>query len=119
MRAAIPASATVAYGLMPDAYAIPRDWTSVVSAFTGSPTCNRAVAFVWIRCNLVVTQTSCLAQRMPDILQDLPIAAPPQRVFEVISTPKLIDEWWTLSSSGEPVVGATYKLDFGPEYQWT
>lgn len=55
---------------------------------------------------------------MPDILQDFPIAASPQRVFEAISTPKLLDEWWTLASSGEPVVGATYMLDFGPEYQW-
>jgi hypothetical protein len=34
MRAAIPARATVAYGLIPDAYAMPSDWTSVVRAFT-------------------------------------------------------------------------------------
>jgi uncharacterized protein YndB with AHSA1/START domain len=56
---------------------------------------------------------------MPDVLQDFPIAAPPERVFEAISRPKLIDEWWTLTSSGEPTVGAVYKLGFGPDYQWT
>lgn len=53
-----------------------------------------------------------------DILQDFPIAAPPSRVFDGVSRPALLDEWWTLRSSGEPVVGATYDLDFGPGYLW-
>lgn len=55
---------------------------------------------------------------MADILQDFPIAASPQRVFEAVSTPALIDEWWTVRSSGQPAVGATYELDFGPEHRW-
>jgi uncharacterized protein YndB with AHSA1/START domain len=55
---------------------------------------------------------------MADILQDFPIAAPPARVFEAISSPKLIDEWWTLTCTGNPVLGASYHLDFGPTYQW-
>ena len=55
---------------------------------------------------------------MADVLQDLPIAAPAAKVFAAISTPAGLDEWWTLSSSGTPALGADYALDFGPEYQW-
>jgi uncharacterized protein YndB with AHSA1/START domain len=55
---------------------------------------------------------------MADILQEFPIAADPGRVYEGVSSPALLDEWWTLRSSGRPVVGATYDLDFGPAYQW-
>jgi uncharacterized protein YndB with AHSA1/START domain len=55
---------------------------------------------------------------MPEILQDFPIAVPPQRVFDAVSTPKLLDEWWTLHSAGQPAVGASYDLDFGPGYSW-
>jgi len=55
---------------------------------------------------------------MPDILQDLPIAAPPARVFAAVSEPALLDQWWTLRSSGSPVVGSNYTLDFGPQYIW-
>lgn len=55
---------------------------------------------------------------MADVLQDFPIAASPERVFEAISTPAGIDQWWSLSSSGTPVEGSVYALDFGPEYQW-
>ena len=38
---------------------------------------------------------------MPDILQEFPIAAEPARVFRAISEPSLLDEWWTLHSSGQ------------------
>ena len=55
---------------------------------------------------------------MADILQDFPIQAPPDRVFAAVSAPALLDEWWTLRSSGEPATGSTYDLDFGPGYQW-
>ena len=55
---------------------------------------------------------------MPDILQDFPIDVPPARVFAAVSEPALLDEWWTLRSSGSPVVGSTYELDFGPGYLW-
>ena len=56
---------------------------------------------------------------MPDILQDFPIAAPASRVFDTVSTPVGLDQWWTLRSTGRPAVGATYELDFGPGYFWT
>jgi len=55
---------------------------------------------------------------MPDILQDFPIAASPERVFDAVSSPKLLDEWWTLRSAGRPAVGTSYDLDFGPDYRW-
>ena len=55
---------------------------------------------------------------MADILQDFPIKAPPDRVFQAVSDPAFIDEWWTQRSRGQPAVGATYDLDFGPGYQW-
>jgi uncharacterized protein YndB with AHSA1/START domain len=55
---------------------------------------------------------------MADILQDFPIRATPDRVFAAVSDPARLDQWWTLRSTGEPTVGATYELDFGPRYQW-
>lgn len=56
---------------------------------------------------------------MPDILLDFSVAAPPAAVYVAISTPAGLDQWWTLTSAGEPREGATYALGFGPEYQWT
>jgi uncharacterized protein YndB with AHSA1/START domain len=55
---------------------------------------------------------------MVDILQNFPIQAPPSRVFEAVSAPALLDQWWTIRSTGQPTVGSIYELDFGPEYQW-
>ncbi len=55
---------------------------------------------------------------MADILQDFPIKATPARVFEAVSQPAGLDQWWTVRSSGQPAVGSTYELDFGPAYQW-
>ncbi len=55
---------------------------------------------------------------MADILHEFPIPAPPERVFEEVSTPAGIARWWARSASGTPAVGAEYALDFGPEYQW-
>jgi uncharacterized protein YndB with AHSA1/START domain len=55
---------------------------------------------------------------MADILQDFRIRASPARVFEAVSKPELLDEWWTLRSTGRPATGTTYELDFGPRDQW-
>jgi uncharacterized protein YndB with AHSA1/START domain len=55
---------------------------------------------------------------MPDILQDLPIDAPPTRVFAGVSDPGLLDQWWTKQARGRAAVGSIYELDFGPGYQW-
>jgi uncharacterized protein YndB with AHSA1/START domain len=55
---------------------------------------------------------------MPDILLDLPVKAPLDRVFQAVSTPQGLDCWWTERSSGTPAEGAEYELRFGPEYDW-
>jgi uncharacterized protein YndB with AHSA1/START domain len=57
-------------------------------------------------------------QRMADILQDFPIEAPPARVFAGVTEPALLDQWWTLRSSGRPALGSIYELDFGPGVLW-
>ena len=55
---------------------------------------------------------------MPDILQAFPIRATADQVFDAVATPKGLDEWWAVRSSGHPVVGAEYQLSFGPEHEW-
>ena len=55
---------------------------------------------------------------MVDILHDLPIRAPLERVFAAVSEPKGLDAWWTLQSKGTPRQGEEYVLWFGPEYDW-
>ena len=55
---------------------------------------------------------------MADILQDFPIAVPPARVYQAVSTPAGLDTWWTKRSAGEPVAGRSYELHFGDGYDW-
>jgi uncharacterized protein YndB with AHSA1/START domain len=55
---------------------------------------------------------------MADILHEFPIQAPPERVFDAVSTPGGIDQWWAKQSSGRPEPGAEYALGFGPDYDW-
>lgn len=55
---------------------------------------------------------------MADIFHDFPINAPLERVFEAVTTPAGLDQWWTKTSTGEPAEGAEYRLDFGPGYEW-
>jgi uncharacterized protein YndB with AHSA1/START domain len=60
---------------------------------------------------------SCEAT-MPDIFHDFIIKAPAQKVYQAVSTPQGLDEWWTKSSFGEPRLGAEYELGFGPGHDW-
>jgi uncharacterized protein YndB with AHSA1/START domain len=55
---------------------------------------------------------------MADIFHQFPIKASGQQVFQAVATPTGLDSWWTLRSSGEPALGATWQLWFGPEYDW-
>lgn len=55
---------------------------------------------------------------MPDIMHDFRIHAPIERVFAGVSLPAGLDAWWTLACSGEPRVGASYALEFGPDCRW-
>lgn len=55
---------------------------------------------------------------MADIYHDFPIKAPPERVYEAVTSPAGLDAWWTKRSAGEPSEGTEYELWFGPEYDW-
>lgn len=55
---------------------------------------------------------------MPDIYHDFPIGTDPRRVFEALSSPAGLDQWWTKSSAGTAKVGAEFELGFGPGYEW-
>lgn len=55
---------------------------------------------------------------MPDIYHDFYIEAAAERVFQAVSSPAGLDQWWTKRSSGEQKEGGLYELWFGPEYDW-
>ena len=55
---------------------------------------------------------------MPDIYQDVRMAASPARIFDGVSTPDGLMKWWARACAGVPEVGAEYRLDFGPDYLW-
>jgi uncharacterized protein YndB with AHSA1/START domain len=55
---------------------------------------------------------------MHEILHEFPIAASAERVFEAMSTPAGLDQWWTARSTGEHRMGGEYQLWFGPESDW-
>jgi len=55
---------------------------------------------------------------VPDILQDFPIKADPKQVFQTVSAPAGLDQWWTKTCAGQPRLGATYELGFGADYAW-
>jgi hypothetical protein len=39
-------------------------------------------------------------------------------VFQAVSTPAGLDQWWTKRSAGAPSVGTEYELWFGPTFDW-
>jgi uncharacterized protein YndB with AHSA1/START domain len=55
---------------------------------------------------------------MAEILHDLPIKAPVDRVFAAVSTPEGLDAWWTRQSQGRPQQHEEYVLGFGPDFDW-
>lgn len=55
---------------------------------------------------------------MPDILLNFPVNAPLEKVFDAITTPNGLNQWWTLRSNGKPEVGTTYELYFAENYDW-
>ena len=55
---------------------------------------------------------------MPDIFHMFPIEASADKVFEGMSTARGLDNWWTKNSEATRTRGATYTLDFGPQYIW-
>jgi uncharacterized protein YndB with AHSA1/START domain len=52
------------------------------------------------------------------ISHNLLIKASAKEVFEAISLPEHLNNWWPLKSSGDPKLRATYNLNFTDEYDW-
>ncbi|RNC86790.1 MAG: SRPBCC domain-containing protein [Winogradskyella sp.] len=52
------------------------------------------------------------------ILLDLYINATKSKVFDAFTLPEHLDNWWALKSSGEPILGAEYNLNFTDKYNW-
>ena len=52
------------------------------------------------------------------IYHNLFIKATTKEVFDGITNPKHLNNWWSLKSSGSPVLGAIYNLNFTDQYNW-
>ena len=48
---------------------------------------------------------------MPDILHRVGIDAPPERVYEALTTSEGLRGWWVAEAKGDPASGGT--IDFG------
>lgn len=53
-----------------------------------------------------------------DIYHDLIIKATAREVFNKITSPEHLVNWWPLRCSGRRESGATYNFYFSPEYNW-
>jgi len=52
------------------------------------------------------------------IYNNLTIHAPVERVFEAISEPRHLINWWPQRCTGNPELGGAYNFYFTPEYDW-
>lgn len=52
------------------------------------------------------------------IFHDLTINSSAQKIFEAVSEPKHLDNWWTKESAGEAKLDAEYRLYFSEEFDW-
>jgi len=55
---------------------------------------------------------------MPTIYHDFTIRVSKEKVFETISLPDGLNNWWTLRCSGKPALHEAYNFYFGGEYNW-
>jgi len=53
-----------------------------------------------------------------EIYHDLVISAPLSKVFEAITEPHHLINWWPLKCTGFPKLGETYNFHFSPKYDW-
>jgi len=53
-----------------------------------------------------------------NIYHNLTINASPKDVFDAVSLPQHLDNWWTLKSSGKPELHSEYNLNFTDDYNW-
>ena len=55
---------------------------------------------------------------MNTIFHNFRINAPANKVFEAISDPKHLINWWPLKCSGKAALGETYNFNFTDQYDW-
>lgn len=55
---------------------------------------------------------------MNTIYHDFTINVSTEQVFEAISTPEGLNNWWTLRCSGNPKINEEYNFYFAEEYNW-
>ncbi len=53
-----------------------------------------------------------------NIYHSLVIKANQENVFNAVTHPEHLNNWWTLESSGEPKLNAEYNLNFTKKYNW-
>ncbi|NMH86382.1 SRPBCC family protein [Flavivirga algicola] len=53
-----------------------------------------------------------------NIYHNLLIKASPKVVFDAVSLPEHLNNWWTLKSSGTPEFDSEYNLNFTDAYNW-
>ncbi|PWH82834.1 SRPBCC domain-containing protein [Algibacter marinivivus] len=53
-----------------------------------------------------------------NIYHNLKIKASVNEVFDAVSQPEHLNNWWTLKSSGTPKLDSEYNLNFTDEYNW-
>ena len=52
------------------------------------------------------------------IYHDLIVKAPLNKVFDAITKPAHLVNWWPLKCAGNPKMGGEYNFYFSPEYDW-
>ncbi|WOD43258.1 SRPBCC family protein [Hwangdonia lutea] len=52
------------------------------------------------------------------IFHNLQIKASSKDVFDAVSQPEHLNNWWTLKSSGKPELNSEYNLNFTDDYNW-
>lgn len=55
---------------------------------------------------------------MHSIYHDFTINTSKEKVFNAFTNPTHLNNWWTLQSSGKPVLNSKYNLNFTEEYNW-
>ena len=55
---------------------------------------------------------------MQTIYHDFTINVPREKVFETVSFPDKLNNWWTLRCTGKPALNEDYNFYFGEEYNW-
>ncbi len=53
-----------------------------------------------------------------EIQHDLTISAPIEKVYDAVSQPDHLKNWWPLKCTGVPKLNEEYNFYFGPEYNW-